>query len=216
MRATAVGFGRILALTAALGFGCSNEATSPPGGSTADPQDTTQISAPAGTNPAAASDPTTVGQPATPAIPNAVVFSGTQKLCSAAECSTTRYGIDSVRELHVYGLWKGVSGDHIELRKYYSPDGSLYYQKLVAFSTDPAHADKPFAPTADLPHTGTVQLAPTNPTGQRVVWDYLPVGGTWITQHGMTGTWRVEVYLDRTAGTPDVVKTFQLESTATL
>ncbi|MBK6848397.1 MAG: hypothetical protein IPG96_13025 [Proteobacteria bacterium] len=212
MRATIAGLGKVLTLVlaATVGFGCSDEGASAPGGKTAGPQDTTKASGPAGSDPAAASDPSATDPSATPAVPNAVVFSGTQKLCGAAECSTTRYGIESLRELHVYGLWKGVSGDHVELRKYYSPDGSLYYQKLVAFSTDPASADKPFEPSADLPHTATVQLAQTNPSGQRVVWDYLPIGGTWITQHGMTGSWRVEVYLDRTTGTPDVVKNFEL------
>lgn len=212
MNATVASLGRVVTLVvaAAFGFACSDDGPSPTGGTTVGPNDTTKTSVPSGSDPAASADPGAAGQPGATAAANAIVLSPTQKLCSAAECSTTRYSIESLRELHVYGLWKGLSGDHVELRKYYSPDGSLYYQKLVAFSTDPASAGKPFEPSADLPHTATVQLAQSNPTGQRVVWDYLPVGGTWITQHGITGTWRVEVYLDRATGTPDVVKNFEL------
>ncbi len=37
----------------------------------------------------------------------------------------------------------------------------------------------------------------------------LPLGGTWITQYSLYGTWRVEVYLDQ-ARTPTVQRTLVL------
>lgn len=201
------GLARILtlALVAAISGGCSSKDATAPSGNTTDPTGASQASSTSSST----TNTGTTNAAATVTESNDLVFSSALQACDET-CTATSFSIDTLRELHVYALWHGLSGDHVELRKYYSPDGSLYYQKLVAFSTDPSSADKAFEPTASIPHTRTVQLAKTTTGGASVVWDYLPVGGTWITQHHMVGTWRVELFLDKLAGTPDVVKRFTL------
>ena len=37
----------------------------------------------------------------------------------------------------------------------------------------------------------------TRPNGLRIRKVRVPIGGTWITEHGLFGTWTVRVYLDR-------------------
>ena len=65
-------------------------------------------------------------------------------------------------------------GDHTQRLQLYGPDGALYQQFATAFVVE-----------------GLVAQPETR----------LLVGGTWITQHSLYGTWRVEVYLDQ-ARTP--------------
>lgn len=110
----------------------------------------------------------------------------------------SRFSIRTLRELHIYTVWENVEGDHEELRKFYSPDGSLYYQKLLAFSTS-SSTEKPFLTSKAVPRAPMIQPAGLTDDGEAVVRDYLPVGGTWISEHGMTGTWRIEVFLDGNA-----------------
>ena len=65
------------------------------------------------------------------------------------------------------------AGAHTQRLKLYAPDGALYQQFTTAFAVGPGRAH------AWLP-----------------VETRLPVGGTWITEHSLYGTWRLEVYLD--------------------
>jgi len=77
-------------------------------------------------------------------------------------------------------------GRHTQRLAFYAPDGALYQQFATAFEVGaPAHQ------------------APGGPSGSTQVETRLLVGGTWITQYSLYGTWRVEVYLDQ-ARTPVV------------
>ena len=105
------------------------------------------------------------------------------------------FSIGSLRELHIYTRWENLDGDHEELRKIYSPDDNLYYQKLLGFSTS-GSSHKPFLSQKALPRALVVRSSSMSGDGEVVVWDYLPIGGTWISEHQMTGTWRVEIFLD--------------------
>lgn len=105
------------------------------------------------------------------------------------------FDINSLRELHVQTVWHNVTGQHVELRKFYAPDGSLYSQKLVAFATDIA-SPQPYQAPVGIPSARDVQPATAAADGSVMVWDYLPVGGTWITQHNLLGAWKIEVTLD--------------------
>ncbi len=72
------------------------------------------------------------------------------------------------------------AGPHTQRLKLFAPDGALYQQFTTEFAVngDPARGHG---------YRGTAW---------RPVETRLPVGGTWITEHSLYGTWRLEVYLD--------------------
>lgn len=139
--------------------------------------------------------------PTSSSAPSATLIFSSQRLPASAGMdggvpqAESSFSISTLRELHIYTLWENVDGEHEELRKFYSPDGSLYYQKLLAFSTF-SSIEKPFVTSQAVPRALMVQPSIFSSDGEAVVWDYLPVGGTWISEHTMTGIWRVEVFLD--------------------
>lgn len=104
------------------------------------------------------------------------------------------FSLTEARELFVHAVWSNLEGEHTQRIKLYSPDGELYYQKLIAFST---WIDSPRAFTTwqDVPHAETVQPVALQ-DGQLVVRDYIGLAGSEIADHGMTGPWQLEVYLD--------------------
>jgi hypothetical protein len=65
------------------------------------------------------------------------------------------------------------AGAHTQRLKLFAPDGALYQQFTTEFAVG----------TGRAPHWLPVETR-------------LPVGGTWITEHSLYGTWRLEVYLD--------------------
>jgi len=65
------------------------------------------------------------------------------------------------------------AGAHSQRLKLFAPDGALYQQFTTEFAV------------------GTGRAPAWLPVETR-----LPVGGTWITEHSLYGTWRLEVYLD--------------------
>ena len=96
-------------------------------------------------------------------------------------------------------------GPHTQRLQLYLPDGALYQQFTTAVEAGgaakgpaEAHPEHALAPRAPGAH----------PEREKVV-TRLPVGGTWITQYSLYGTWHVEVYLDQ-ARTPTVQRTFVL------
>jgi hypothetical protein len=66
------------------------------------------------------------------------------------------FSLSDARELFVYSVWSNLEGEHTQLVKLYSPDGELYYQKLVAFSTL-IDSPRAFTTWQDVPHEQTVQ-----------------------------------------------------------
>jgi hypothetical protein len=116
--------------------------------------------------------------------------------------------VSSVRELFVCTVWSRLEGEHTELMKFRAPDGELYYQKLIAFSTS-ATAPLPFTPTADVPHEDVVRSVAIDGRGKLVIGDYLALAGAWIGDHGMIGPWQLEVFLDG-ASAPSVSSSFEL------
>jgi hypothetical protein len=105
------------------------------------------------------------------------------------------FSLSDARELFVYSVWSNLEGEHTQLVKLYSPDGELYYQKLVAFSTL-IDSPRAFTTWQDVPHEQTVQPVAPHEDGELVVRDYIGLAGSEIADHGMTGPWQVEVYLD--------------------
>lgn len=89
---------------------------------------------------------------------------------------------DFVRQLKITVQWK-VAGNHAQRLELFTPDGSLYRRIATDF-------------------TGVGVASALTP-----VETLLPVGGSWITEHSLFGTWRVDVYLD---GQPATSATFGL------
>ena len=100
----------------------------------------------------------------------------------------------TIRDLLIVVEYRDLpAGPHTQRLKLFLPDGALYQQFTREFA-----ADGP-------PERGRGRRGP----GREVVETRLPVGGTWITEHGLYGKWRFEVYLDQ-APQPTASHTFTL------
>jgi len=130
-------------------------------------------------------------------------------------CRTTQdtFRIADLRDLFVFVVWPGVSGQHVQTVEFLLPGGSIYYLKKTRFSigsASPVAAMGPafkneVSPAPPAPHliADANKVHPEGiPTllmksrGDSSVLTVLPVGGTYITQRNLTGTWRVRVFLD--------------------
>jgi hypothetical protein len=105
----------------------------------------------------------------------------------------------AVRDLLITVAYHNLTlGSHTQRLHLYAPDGALYQQFATAFEVEGAGA----TPRAGAPPAhGLTHRDPGGAPGSEQVATRLPVGGTWITQHSLYGTWHVEVYLDQ-ARTP--------------
>src|SRR6266576_3818783 len=130
-------------------------------------------------------------------------------------CRTTQdtFRIADLRDLFVFVVWPGVSGQHAQTVEFLLPGGSIYSLKRTRFSVgsaSPVAAMAPafkneVSPAPPAPHliADANKVRPEGiPTllmksrGDSSVLTVLPVGGTYITQRNLTGTWRVRVFLD--------------------
>jgi len=130
-------------------------------------------------------------------------------------CRTTQdtFPIADLRDLFVFVVWPGVSGQHIQAVQFLLPDGSVYSSQKTQFTIGgrvfsanvAASAPNVVAPPPPAPHL----MADANEThsegipsllmksrGDSAVLTVLPVAGTYITQRNLSGTWRVLVLLD--------------------
>lgn len=116
------------------------------------------------------------------------------------------FSVSTVRDTYLYIYWRNLSGEHNVTLSVYGPDGNLYQRQVLPISTD-----KHSSPTRYVP--GVEQAVDVQQTRSVDRYDVstvqLPVAGTWITKHGLLGTWRVDVLLDE-ASTPIVNGTFTL------
>jgi hypothetical protein len=118
-----------------------------------------------------------------PRHPQAEVF-----FCEASslECRTSinDFELDKIRDLFIFVAWREVRGEHSQELRFILPDGNLYQKVPARFTTTALSA-----PSLDI------QTARRS-RGEPTVISTLPVAGTLITQHSLTGTWQVQVYLD--------------------
>jgi hypothetical protein len=138
-------------------------------------------------------------------------------LCETPDtsCRTTQdtFPINELRDLFVFVVWPGVAGQHVQTVEFYLPEGSLYASRKTRFTVGasapttmmaPAFRDEvspaPPAPhlmaDANKVHSEGVPSLLMNSRGDSAILSVLPVGGTYITQRNLTGTWRVRVLLD--------------------
>jgi hypothetical protein len=136
----------------------------------------------AGTVPAAASGRTPVA-PATLQIVG-LTNAGTSQ-------QGTSFSLATLRDLRIIAWWN-VAGAHVQRLELRAPDGSLYQRLTRPFNT----------------RTSVVQKRGAHQPGVAVE-TLLPVGGTWITEYSLVGSWQIDLYLDNSR-TPVASKSFQL------
>ncbi|HEY2461609.1 MAG TPA: hypothetical protein VGI16_12415 [Candidatus Acidoferrum sp.] len=113
-----------------------------------------------------------------PATPTPVVIPASAQVTFCPDASPTctpasAFSLSSLRDLNVMVAWQNLQpGHHSQTVQVFLPDGNLYQ----AFEQSFEIADG--APGA----IATAQA--------------LPVAGTWITQHALTGAWQVTLQLD--------------------
>jgi hypothetical protein len=132
-----------------------------------------------------------------------------------AACRTSRdvFDISELRDLYVFVVWPGISGQHVQTVQFLLPDGNVYVSQKTQFSlggrnldAQPAvNARREVSGSAPAPHLmadgnkvhreGIPSLL-TGSRGDSAVLTVLPVGGTYITQRNLSGAWQVRVLLD--------------------
>ena len=130
-------------------------------------------------------------------------------------CRTTQntFPIVDLRDLFVFVVWPGVSGQHVQTVEFLLPGGSIYSTKKTRFSIGGASPVAAMAPAfknevspappaphliadANKIHTEGVPALLMKSRGDTSILTVLPVGGTYVTQRNLSGTWRVRVLLD--------------------
>lgn len=130
-------------------------------------------------------------------------------------CRTTQdtFPIADLRDLFVFVVWPGVSGQHIQTVQFLLPDGSIYSSQKTQFtiggpvfsanaapSAPNLVAPPPPAPhliaDANKVHAEGISSLLMKSRGDSAVLTVLPVAGTYITQRNLSGTWQVRVFLD--------------------
>jgi len=95
------------------------------------------------------------------------------------------FDITDIRDLWVFVAWKDLpAGVHRQDLRFTLRRGEHYQTLTTSFST------------AALPGLAPHVQIPKQSQGEPTVTSVLPVAGTWITQHTLTGIWQVEVFLD--------------------
>jgi hypothetical protein len=132
-----------------------------------------------------------------------------------ATCRTTQdvFSLTELRDLYVFVAWPGVAGQHVQTVEFRLPDGSLYSSKktqfiiggVMAFSAAAPAVQNQVAPVpparhlmadANKIHAEGIPSLLMKTRGDSAILTVLPVGGTYITQRNLGGTWHVRVFLD--------------------
>ena len=130
-------------------------------------------------------------------------------------CRTTQesFPLDNLRDLYVFVVWPRVTGQHVQTTEFYLPDGSIYSSKKTQFIIGGVAAFSGMGPAyrnqvsllpparhlmadANRIHTQGIPSLLMKSRGDSSILTVLPVGGTYITQRNLSGTWRVRVFLD--------------------
>ena len=132
---------------------------------------------------------------------------------SLCRTSQESFSLSDLRDLYLFVVWPGVTGQHVQTTVFYLPDGIVYSSKKTQFiiagvgassAVAPAFRDEvsPLAPArhlmadANRVHTQGIPSLLAKSRGDSSILTVLPVGGTYITQRNLSGTWRVRVLLD--------------------
>jgi hypothetical protein len=95
------------------------------------------------------------------------------------------FDVTKVRDVWVFVAWKNISpGLHSQQLRFSLKRGE-HYQTIESVFT-----------TAAVPGLPAFVQVPKKSQGEPTVMAVLPVAGTYITQHALTGMWEIEVILD--------------------
>jgi len=130
-------------------------------------------------------------------------------------CRTTQdtLPIASLRDLFVFVVWPGISGQHIQTVQFLLPDGSVYASQKTQFAiggpvfsanmgpavqneVGPTPPARHLIADANKTHAEGIPSLLMKSRGESAVLTVLPVAGTFITQRNLSGAWRVRVFLD--------------------
>jgi hypothetical protein len=130
-------------------------------------------------------------------------------------CRTTQdtFPVADLRDLFVYVVWPGVSGQHIQTVQFFLPDGSMYSSQKTQFTigghaftanvgpvvqneVGPTPPARHLIADANKTHAEGIPSLLMKSRGDSAVLTLLPVAGTFITQRNLSGLWRVRVLLD--------------------
>jgi hypothetical protein len=109
----------------------------------------------------------------------ALVFSDV-KVLGQVPANKASFPIASTVDVHIAVDYTNLSGAHSQSVRVFAPDGSFYqkYDRQLCLSGK-CTGDKPEV-------IGSVSQ----------YWESLPVAGTYITQYSLSGSWRVDLYVD--------------------
>ena len=117
------------------------------------------------------------------------------------------FSIAAIRDIFIQTHWTQIQGEHIQRIHIYSPDGNIFQKRVVPFSiTEKLKRQR--RKVSGITNMVDVQKAKQTKDGQAVV-VHFPVSGTWVSQHSMLGTWRVDAFLNQESR-PSVSGTFTL------
>src|SRR5437773_730949 len=102
--------------------------------------------------------------------------------------------LDDLQGLSVCIVWSGLEGTYWTQLTFVSPDGHVYQKMTQAFVTPEARATVATVEVQGQQHG--VKRAGRGRKGESVVVATLPVAGTYITQHNLTGLWTVKISLN--------------------
>jgi hypothetical protein len=130
-------------------------------------------------------------------------------------CRTSQevFSLADLRDLFVFVVWPGVTGQHVQTVQFLLPDGSIYGSKktrfiiggITAFSAAPPAPQNEVSPVpparhliadANIIHAEGIPSLLMKSRGDSAILTVLPVAGTYITQRNLSGNWGVRVYLD--------------------
>ena len=103
------------------------------------------------------------------------------------------FKLDDLRGLYVCIVWSGLAGTYAAQLTFVSPDGNVYQTMTLAFVTAEAPATVATVEVQGREHE--VKRAGWRGKGETVLVATLPVAGTYITQHNLTGRWTVKISL---------------------
>jgi hypothetical protein len=114
----------------------------------------------------------------------------------ATVCQPERreFMLNELRDLHVCVVWAGLAGTYAAQLTFVSPDGNVYQTMTLAFVTAEAPATVATVEVQGRQHE--VKRAGWGRNGETVLVATLPVAGTYITQHNLTGFWKVQISLN--------------------
>ncbi|MBI5527751.1 MAG: hypothetical protein HY897_15580 [Deltaproteobacteria bacterium] len=103
------------------------------------------------------------------------------KVSGQVPVSKSSFPIASTVDVYIAVDYTNLTGSHAQSVRVFAPDGSLYQK---------------FDKSICIGSSCTSGAAPETIGSVSQYWESLPVAGTYITQYSLSGSWRVDLYVD--------------------